>query len=78
MIVTQKQYRLVVKHRKDCYARRFPWVLPETVFGSKSGVIGIRGYTPWLRYRCNDISCPAVLLVLEEAVARFVETLITP
>lgn len=77
--------RIEVPHREGCFAvaavaRRdwpTPWALPmdgARMFSrrDKSGR-STRGYTLFLRFCCNDLSCPATLLLRNSAILALAE-----
>jgi hypothetical protein len=70
--------RVAVKHSKDCVGVKqgwpHPWSIIDTempvAFLTASGNVSKRIFTgwSWLRFRCADSSCPAILLVRERDV----------
>lgn len=67
--------KLVVAHRKRCYAIKSvadgawatPWLLDNTpaIWLDAGGGNRSRGYR-WLRFRCNCLDCPAILIAQED------------
>ena len=67
--------KLLEKHRAGCTAQRntrgHVWPTPWAYFGdseyrdSIGRVLGDHRGERWIRLRCNDINCPAIIIVAE-------------
>lgn len=77
--------RLLVKHEAGCNALRYvadgtwgsPWILDSRgkpyVFRDAGGGRRSTGCS-WLRFRCNTVSCPAILIAREDDIVALLPT----
>ncbi len=62
--------RYIGEHSERCHTREegtTDWCLPKAISASKNGMLN-RGHYTWIQWSCNEMRCPALVIVRQDAV----------